>query len=50
MLMERMRWSWDDLQSTPAYVQRYCRDFLSIRARVRNEEAERLQRRQQRGG
>jgi hypothetical protein len=44
MLMERMRWSWDDLQNTPAYVRRYCVDFLGIRARVQAEAAERRQR------
>lgn len=48
MLMERMRWSWDQLQATPAYVKRYCVDFLGIRARVQEEKAE-LERLRHRG-
>jgi hypothetical protein len=31
-LMRGMNWSWDELQATPAYVQRYCWDLMQIRA------------------
>ncbi len=48
MLMERMRWSWDDLQATPVYVRRYCVDFLGIRSRVQEQKGE-LERLRQRG-
>lgn len=30
-LMSQMRWSWQDLESTPPYVKRYTWDLLQIR-------------------
>jgi hypothetical protein len=35
--MRQMRWSWRDLQNTPAYVRKYTWDFLNARARVQND-------------
>jgi hypothetical protein len=28
--MKRMHWSWEELQATPVYVQRYSLDFLRL--------------------
>lgn len=30
MIMKKMRWSWKQLQETPAYVKYYVGQFLSI--------------------
>jgi hypothetical protein len=46
--MQGMPWSWDELQATPAYVQRYCHDFLAIQAEHERAAAEKAAR--QRGG
>jgi hypothetical protein len=39
-LMLEMHWSWDDLQTAPPYVRRFCHDFRQIEIRVENERAE----------
>lgn len=46
-LMREMGWSWADLEDTPAYVRRYCADFMQMR---RAAEARALARRQRPGG
>jgi hypothetical protein len=33
--VDGMGWSWDELQNTPAYVRRYCSDFLHARLEAR---------------
>lgn len=40
-----IRFSWQDLQDTPAYVQRFCWDLLAIKRRCMNERAERANQR-----
>jgi hypothetical protein len=44
-LMRQMHWSWADLQSAPAYVRRYCWDFLNARATAENASSGRHHRR-----
>ena len=44
VLMRRMRWSWEQLQQTPAYVRRYCLDFLGMVAEHEEREMERERR------
>ncbi|WP_167390742.1 hypothetical protein [Streptomyces yunnanensis] len=39
-----MRWTWDDLQATPAYVRRYVLDFLGLIAEQEQEQNDRAQR------
>ena len=36
-----MGWSWEQLQATPAYVRRYCSDFINARRQAMNDRAER---------
>jgi hypothetical protein len=44
-LMRYMRWTWRDLQETPVYVLRYCRDLMGARLRAEQEHADRERRR-----
>lgn len=39
--MRRMHWSWEQLQQTPAYVRRYCLDFLNAIAEAEERENDR---------
>jgi hypothetical protein len=50
ILMRRMRWSWEQLQQTPAYVRRYCIDFLSMIGVHEERESERAERKARRQG
>lgn len=45
-VMREMHWSWDELQSTPVYVRRYCWDFTLAR---RSAEKDALDRERGRG-
>ena len=36
-----MKWSWRDLQATPAYVRRYCWDLLQARRQAEADANER---------
>lgn len=36
-LMREMRWSWTELQDTPAYVRRYCWDLMQARKTAEND-------------
>lgn len=36
-LMREYGWSWDQLQSTPAYIVRVCSDWMSARNRAERE-------------
>jgi hypothetical protein len=47
--MQRMRWSWDQLQATPVYVRRYCIDFLGLIAEQEAAENRRAERRAKAG-
>lgn len=40
-LMLGMRWSWQELEATPAYVRRYCWDLLQARRTAEQEANER---------
>lgn len=40
-LMREMKWSWTDLQSTPAYVRRYSWDLLQARRQAEHDANER---------
>lgn len=42
--MRRMHWSWEDLRQTPAYVRRYCIDFLAMMAEHQEREEAAAQR------
>jgi hypothetical protein len=42
--MHEMRWTWDDLQSTPTYVRRYCWDFIQARRTAEKEAHDRARR------
>ncbi|MEE6264870.1 hypothetical protein [Streptomyces noursei] len=44
ILMHRMRWTWDELQTTPVYVRRYTLDFLGLIAEQEQEQNDRAQR------
>lgn len=44
-LMKHMGWSWNDLQSTPLYVRRYCWDIACAQAAQEQAEIERAERR-----
>jgi hypothetical protein len=46
--MRRMHWSWEQLQQTPAYVRRYCVDFLGMLGEHEKRESERAERRAER--
>lgn len=35
-----MGWSWEQLQAAPAYVRRFCADFLALRAEAESEESQ----------
>lgn len=42
VLMKRMGWTFDQVQATPAYVKRYCLDFMRLEAaaaEMKREEA-----------
>ncbi|WP_331246568.1 hypothetical protein [Streptomyces diastatochromogenes] len=39
-----MRWTWDELQTTPVYVRRYTLDFLGLIAEQEQEQNDRAQR------
>jgi hypothetical protein len=39
--MREMRWSWPDLQATPAYVKRYTWDLIQIRRNAESDAARR---------
>jgi hypothetical protein len=39
-----MGWSWEQVQGTPEYVKKFCRDFLNIKARVVASERDRAKR------
>lgn len=42
--MREMHWSWADLQDTPAYVRRYCADFIQLRNKAEADANERANR------
>lgn len=44
-LMRHMRWSWDELQATPHYVQRYAFDFLQAQFRHESDQMDAANRR-----
>lgn len=48
VLMRRMHWSWDQLQSTPMYVRRYCLDILNMISEHEERESKREQSRAER--
>jgi hypothetical protein len=48
--MRGMRWSWEELQQTPAYVRRYCVDFLNMIGTHEERESERAERKSRRQG
>jgi hypothetical protein len=41
MLPDGMGWSWQELQETPLYVQRFCWDLLQIRREAQHAANER---------
>ncbi|WBP89540.1 hypothetical protein [Kitasatospora cathayae] len=43
-----MHWSWSELQETPAYVRRYCADFLGLIAEQEQADQEQAQATQRR--
>lgn len=45
-----MNWTWEALQQTPLYVQRYCWDLLQIKRKAEKEALERAKREAKRGG
>jgi hypothetical protein len=40
LLMRKMHWSWDEYQSTPAYVRRFCFDFIQLQFEEKRRQAE----------
>jgi hypothetical protein len=40
-LMHEMRWSWDELQATPAYVRRFTWDMIQARREAESAQIER---------
>jgi hypothetical protein len=40
LLMREMHWSWDELQRTPRYVQRFCWDFVQLIFQKESDDAE----------
>ena len=47
LLMKRMRWSWEQLQATPTYVQRYSLDFLGLIGEAEENERKKAERKAQ---
>lgn len=42
--MHEMGWSWEELQTTPIYVRRYCWDLIQIQRQVQREKQEQAER------
>lgn len=48
-LMREMRWSWRDLQECPAYVKRFCWDFIQLRRQAEKDAIDRAREDAKRG-
>lgn len=48
-LMSEMKWSWDDLRTTPPYVVQYCTDLLNLRRQAEADAQEKANNAQQGG-